>query len=184
MLSVIFCQEYAVFWDVAPRKSYMNRRFGWTYRLHLQGRIIRERGTWSSRWHQTQLNCWVKLLLVLASEVIPRSKSRGTHDHVFLSPKYGNLAATLKNVLDTEYSKNRVTLGVIPPSEPYRIYLYNRYGPGIYPFFRIFFSVVPQPLPGLGLLFGFLIFYTHIVGLLGWVISSSQDLYLHRTTQT
>jgi hypothetical protein len=34
----------AVFWDVAPCRSYVNRRFGRTYRLHLQGRKIRERG--------------------------------------------------------------------------------------------------------------------------------------------
>jgi hypothetical protein len=26
----------AVFWDVAPCRSSVNRRFGWTYRLHLQ----------------------------------------------------------------------------------------------------------------------------------------------------
>jgi hypothetical protein len=35
----------AVFWDVAPCRSCVNRRFGGTYRLHLQGRRIRERGT-------------------------------------------------------------------------------------------------------------------------------------------
>jgi hypothetical protein len=34
-----------VFWDVAPCKFIVNRRFGGTYRLHLQGRKIRERGT-------------------------------------------------------------------------------------------------------------------------------------------
>jgi hypothetical protein len=28
----------AVFWDVAPCSSGVNRRFGGTYRLHLQGR--------------------------------------------------------------------------------------------------------------------------------------------------
>jgi hypothetical protein len=40
----------AVFWDVAPRRSCVNRRFGGTYRLHLQGRKIRERGTSVGRW--------------------------------------------------------------------------------------------------------------------------------------
>jgi hypothetical protein len=35
----------AIFWDVAPCRSCVNRRFGRTYRLHLQGRRIRERGT-------------------------------------------------------------------------------------------------------------------------------------------
>jgi hypothetical protein len=40
----------AVFWNVAPRRSCVNRRFGGTYRLHFQGRKIRERGTSVSRW--------------------------------------------------------------------------------------------------------------------------------------
>jgi hypothetical protein len=34
-----------VFWDVAPCRSCVNRRFGGAYRLHLQGRKIGERGT-------------------------------------------------------------------------------------------------------------------------------------------
>jgi hypothetical protein len=42
----------AVFWDVAPCRSCVNRRFGGTYRLHLQDRKIRERGTSSRRWKQ------------------------------------------------------------------------------------------------------------------------------------
>jgi hypothetical protein len=40
----------AVFWDVAPCISCVNRRFGGTYRLHFQGRKIRERGTIVGRW--------------------------------------------------------------------------------------------------------------------------------------
>jgi hypothetical protein len=40
----------AIFWDVAPCTSCVNQRFGGTYRLHLQGRRIRERGTRVSRW--------------------------------------------------------------------------------------------------------------------------------------
>jgi hypothetical protein len=35
----------AVFWDVAPYRSCVNRRFGGKYRLHFQDRKIRERGT-------------------------------------------------------------------------------------------------------------------------------------------
>jgi hypothetical protein len=38
------------FWDVAPCRSCLNRRFGGTYRHHLQGRKIRERETSVSRW--------------------------------------------------------------------------------------------------------------------------------------
>jgi hypothetical protein len=41
----------AVFWDVALYTSCeMNRRFGGTHRLNLQGRRIRERETSVSRW--------------------------------------------------------------------------------------------------------------------------------------
>jgi hypothetical protein len=39
----------AIFLDVAPCRSCMNRCFGGTYRLHLQGRKIREQGTGVSR---------------------------------------------------------------------------------------------------------------------------------------
>jgi hypothetical protein len=39
--------EKCRFWDVAPCRFCMNRRFGGTYCLHLPGRKIRERG---SRW--------------------------------------------------------------------------------------------------------------------------------------
>jgi hypothetical protein len=40
----------AVFWNVAPCRSCVNRRFGGTHRHHLQGRKIREQGTSVSRW--------------------------------------------------------------------------------------------------------------------------------------
>jgi hypothetical protein len=43
----------AVFWDVAPCKSSVNRRLGGKYRHHLQGKKIRERGTNVSGWLQT-----------------------------------------------------------------------------------------------------------------------------------
>jgi hypothetical protein len=42
----------AVFWDLAPCRSCVNRRFGGTYRPHLLGRKIRDRGTSVSRWLQ------------------------------------------------------------------------------------------------------------------------------------
>jgi hypothetical protein len=42
-----------VFWGVAPCRSCVNRRFGGTYRLYLQGREIRERRTCVSRWLQS-----------------------------------------------------------------------------------------------------------------------------------
>jgi hypothetical protein len=47
----------AVFLGVAPYRSCVNRRFGWTYRLHLQGIKIRERETSVSRWLQSPWKC-------------------------------------------------------------------------------------------------------------------------------
>jgi hypothetical protein len=43
----------AVFWNVAPCRSCVNRRFGITYRLHLQSRRIRQRGISVDRWLQS-----------------------------------------------------------------------------------------------------------------------------------
>jgi hypothetical protein len=45
----------AVFWYVAPCSSCVNRCFGGTYRLHLQGRKIRWRRTSVSRWLQVYI---------------------------------------------------------------------------------------------------------------------------------
>jgi hypothetical protein len=57
MIFIIAKKQYyrknAVFWDVAPCTSCVNRRVGGTYRLHLQGRKICEWGTSVSRWLQT-----------------------------------------------------------------------------------------------------------------------------------
>jgi hypothetical protein len=43
-----------IFWDVELCRSCVNRRFGRTYRLHLQGRKIHEWGSRVSRWLQTE----------------------------------------------------------------------------------------------------------------------------------
>jgi hypothetical protein len=54
-----------VFWDVAPcRSCELNRRFGGTCCLHLQGRKIRERGT-SVSWRQ-QTDRWFLALALHA----------------------------------------------------------------------------------------------------------------------
>jgi succinylglutamate desuccinylase len=39
-----------MFWDIAPCSRYMNRRFGGTYHLHLQGRKSAEKETSEGRW--------------------------------------------------------------------------------------------------------------------------------------
>jgi hypothetical protein len=43
----------AVFWDVAPCRSGVNRRFGGTYRLHLQGRGERKENPHAKRPSET-----------------------------------------------------------------------------------------------------------------------------------
>jgi hypothetical protein len=51
----VVIMKNAIFWDFAPcRSCELNRRFGGTCRLHLQGRKIREPGTSVSRWQQTE----------------------------------------------------------------------------------------------------------------------------------
>jgi hypothetical protein len=59
MKNVVFC-------DVAPCRSYVNLRFGGTYRLHLQGRKIRETGSSVTRYQQT---CCHLLTLVPQSRI-------------------------------------------------------------------------------------------------------------------
>jgi hypothetical protein len=50
----------AVFWDVMLCRSYANRRFWETCRLHLQGRNIRERGNYVSRWLAVYCLEWLR----------------------------------------------------------------------------------------------------------------------------
>jgi hypothetical protein len=45
----------AVFWDVSSCRNCVNRRFGGTYCLHLQGRKMRELGTSVNRWDLSSL---------------------------------------------------------------------------------------------------------------------------------
>jgi hypothetical protein len=57
----------AVFWDVAPRSSCVNRRFRGTYCVHLQGRTICEQGTSMSCAAATQFPQFVLLHSVTCS---------------------------------------------------------------------------------------------------------------------
>jgi hypothetical protein len=50
-----------------PCRYRVNRRFGGTYRLHLQGRKIPERGTSVSRWIQTDFSA-LKMNVIRSSE--------------------------------------------------------------------------------------------------------------------
>jgi hypothetical protein len=53
-LRVFYKTKNVVFWDMVLCRSHVNRRFGATYRLHLQVRKILKRGTSVSRWLQTE----------------------------------------------------------------------------------------------------------------------------------
>jgi hypothetical protein len=55
-VSTAVTMKHTVFWHMALCGSCMNRRFGGTYRLHLQGRKIHERRTSVSRWLQCALD--------------------------------------------------------------------------------------------------------------------------------
>jgi hypothetical protein len=54
----------AVFWDVTQCRSCVKRRFGGTYRLHLQGRKISERGTSVSHGATSQKTALFKFFIV------------------------------------------------------------------------------------------------------------------------
>jgi hypothetical protein len=53
LLNNSMSMKNVVFWDVALFRSWVNRRFGGKYRLHLQGRKIREPWTSVSMWLRT-----------------------------------------------------------------------------------------------------------------------------------
>jgi hypothetical protein len=66
-----------VFCDVAPCRCCTNPRFGEKYRLHLQGRKIRERGTSVSRVVQppAHVGSWLTDCFSLKIETIPSSET-------------------------------------------------------------------------------------------------------------
>jgi hypothetical protein len=69
----------AIFWDVAPCRSCVNRLFGGTYRLHLQGRKIRGWGTSVSRWLQTADFSTLKMEVIRTSETSVHARSTQRH---------------------------------------------------------------------------------------------------------
>jgi hypothetical protein len=80
----------AVYWDVAPCSSCVNRRFRGTYPLRLQGRKIRERGTSVSRWLQEAIR---------SSETSVHTRT--TQRHI---PENGNLRLQILFELTLFYS--------------------------------------------------------------------------------
>jgi hypothetical protein len=72
----------AVFWDVAPCRSYVNRHFGGTYRLHLQGRKIRHQcfrlvvqsAATCSRWFFARGFSTLKMEAICSSEMLVHTR--------------------------------------------------------------------------------------------------------------
>jgi hypothetical protein len=96
----------AVFWDMAPCKSCVSRRFGGTHRLHLQGRKVRERGTGVSRC-QKSAACFaytltLKMEATCSSETSVHTESIRRH-----IPEGGILQN--KNEIATEFSERLST---------------------------------------------------------------------------
>jgi hypothetical protein len=81
----------AIFWNVAPCRSCVNRRFGGTYRLHLQGRKIRERGTSVCRWLQTAdsltNNDTLKVTTILRQIITELSEAVSEKDKIMIITK-------------------------------------------------------------------------------------------------
>jgi hypothetical protein len=70
-----------VFWDVSLCRSCVNWRFGGKYRLHVQGRKIRERGTGFSSCCKLILSNYstLKMEVVLSSETSVEAQSTQRH---------------------------------------------------------------------------------------------------------
>jgi hypothetical protein len=68
----------AVFWNVAQCRSCVNRRFGGTYRLHLQGRKIRKRGTSASNLSGAKRRALQALKANEALTVLPANKGNAS----------------------------------------------------------------------------------------------------------
>jgi hypothetical protein len=91
----------AIFWDVTPCRSCVNRRVGGTYRLHLQGRKIRERRTSSLADFFT-----LKMEAIRSSETSVHTRSTRRHipeDGILHSHRRENLKS-----YNNRYNSNKV----------------------------------------------------------------------------
>jgi hypothetical protein len=79
-------------WYVALCRFWVNQRFGGTYRLRLQGRKIRDRGTSVSRYLQTDFST-LKMEVIHSSEtsVNQGSTQRRIPEDIFHSHRCANL---------------------------------------------------------------------------------------------
>jgi hypothetical protein len=73
-MTVVYLKN-SLFWDVAPCKSCVNRRFGGTYHLHLQGGKIRER---NPAWAAADFSA-LKMEAIRSSEMSVHIRSTQRH---------------------------------------------------------------------------------------------------------
>jgi hypothetical protein len=102
--------QNAVFWDVAPCRSCVNRRFGGMYRLYLQGKKIRERGTSVSRWLQTSLPWrWRRYVPPKCrfTQDIHRATSQKTAFFIVAAVKTSNLTREIHAEIRTQTNTNK-----------------------------------------------------------------------------
>jgi hypothetical protein len=96
----------AVFWDVVPCRSCVNRLFGGTYHLHLQDRKIRVRGPSVNRWLQSADEGDTFLRNVGSHEIYTAPHPRRRH--------YPNVHNLFSSVRRPPYSIHIVTLANLP----------------------------------------------------------------------
>jgi hypothetical protein len=95
-----------VFWDVSPCRYFVNRRFGVTYRLHLQGTKIRERKTSVSRWLQISWN------LTHISVIIKRHKDTVRFPLVVEFSSLANIRSSVQSEGDFGFKIGKISCDV------------------------------------------------------------------------
>jgi hypothetical protein len=91
----------AVFWDVAPCRSCVNRRFGGTYRLHLQGRCLTSL-TDASRADFLIFPSTLKMETIRSSNTLDYTRSTRRHipeDDILHSHRLENLKSYIDSTM-------------------------------------------------------------------------------------
>jgi hypothetical protein len=87
----------SVFWNVAPCRSCLNRCFGGTYRLHLQGKKILKRRT-SSLQTPTHSGSLLEYFSTLKMEAICSSETSVDFENIARRYNPGDITSYFKDV--------------------------------------------------------------------------------------